>query len=391
MTTRIAYLLYDPGIAIGGHKGASVHVHKMTQALVELGAEVTIYATSIQGEAPKGVRVFHIPLEGITKGPTGDANRIAGAYRFEQEVGRALENDKIDLIYERLSLFFEGGASLAKKFKVPRIVEVNAPVTAERIAHFGLSCQQEGFDKEAAAITGADVVAVSQPLAQYAFSLGAKSATVIPNGADIKALGDQIKKEDVFQLKSQLGLNDNLVVGFLGSLKPWHGVEVLLEAASLASKQIPLNVLIVGQGPMRQKLEDLTLQFPSSIKVYFTGAVDMEAVGNYLALMDISVASFLPQKEFYFSPLKIIESMAAQVPVIASNYQSISDLVQDGALLVTPGQVQELCESIKLLAKDKNLRILLAKKGSEIASKHSWINVASQVLKLGSRLEKELN
>lgn len=379
MSLSVAYLLYDSGIAIGGVKGASAHVHKLTEALVAQGADVTIYATSIVGEAPRGVRVEEIRIAGITKGAQGDARRMQGAKIFEEEVSERLRGKRIDLIYERLSLFFDGGDRIARQVSAPRLLEINAPVTSERIKHFELFYKDEAFEAEAAAIYGARVVAVSAPLARYALQNGAIEATLLPNGADLEALSNP----DLFEveaIRSKFSLHGHFVLGFVGSLKPWHGVDIALASAALAARELPLKVLVVGDGPMRTALEAMAESVKDAVEVSFVGAVPMSEVRNYLSVMDVTVAPFLAQEEFYFSPLKVIESMAAGVPVIASNHESIKEMVEDAALLVAPGDIGALRDAIVALAENPARVVEMSRLGIELANKRSWAAIADEII-----------
>src|SRR5205823_5775752 len=129
------------------------------------------------------------------------------------------------------------------------------------------------------------------------------------------------------RIRSQLGIDDNLVVGFVGSLKPWHGVDALLAAFQEAAGS-DWRLLIVGDGPERERLEDQATQIGG--QVIFTGAVSHHQIPEYVATMDIAVAPYRASSDFYFSPLKLYEYLAVGKAVVATNVGQIAQVIHHG-------------------------------------------------------------
>jgi hypothetical protein len=134
---RIAYLLPDPGIPVGGIKGASVHVGEITRAFARAGHDVLLVAMRAAGLAPDGVELVVLDPGSLGRGPGSDAGRIAAVERVLADAEPAIRAFGPDLLVERLSLFAGGGTDLARRLGVPRLVEINAPVTAERAGYQG--------------------------------------------------------------------------------------------------------------------------------------------------------------------------------------------------------------------------------------------------------------
>ena len=167
--------------------------------------------------------------------------------------------------------------------------------------------------------------------------------TVVPNGVDSRLFAGLRRRYsgDIFR------------VGFLGSLKPWHGIEVLLDAFTRARAGRPdLRLEIVGAGPEATKLDETTLPPNALVK---HGALPHRAAIDVMSAWDVGVAPFLPLPSFYFSPLKIVEYMAAGICAVASDLGQIRTLLAGGArgVLIEPGDAGALADAILRLAGDR--------------------------------------
>ncbi len=375
----VAYVLADPGIPVGGTKGASVHVSAICRAMARLGLRVTLYAAKVvgplAGPGSDGVEVKEFSFGHVPSGTPGERARIAGAAAFYERLDRAMSDRPVDLVIERLSLFARGSGAVAERVGAARLVEVNAPVAQERARHFGLGHAMEAAEAERSALEGASVVAVSGPLADWAISCGAASAAVVANGAEVSALDPDAQSQAGRALGKELGISGAVVVGFVGSLKPWHGVEVLLEAMD----HLDAPLVVVGDGPMRESLEAQAHRL--GIWSHFVGAVPAPEVPRYLAAMDVSVAPYLPADPFYFSPLKVVEAMAGGLAVVASDFPTVADALGDTGILVPPADPSALHDALVRLLGDGGLRSRLGKAARERAvAQFDWEAVAARVL-----------
>ena len=169
---------------------------------------------------------------------------------------------------------------------------------------------------------------------------------VLPNAADRSASGSA---DAARAIRDGAGLDGHFVVGFCGSLKPWHGVVRLLDAAALAAPAAPsLRLLIVGDGPERAALERRAVDLGIRDRVCFTGAVPHHRVPDHLAACDVLAAPYESMDGFYFSPLKLAEYLQTGRPVLASAVGEIPQLV-DGAAHVTllpPGDPESIAREI---------------------------------------------
>jgi glycosyltransferase involved in cell wall biosynthesis len=176
-----------------------------------------------------------------------------------------------------------------------------------------------------------------------------------------------------------------LTVGFVGSLKPWHGLATLVEAFARLRPGRGVRLLVVGDGPGREGLEaDLSARGLLAA-AHFAGAVSPGDVPGWLASMDIAVAPYPPLQRFYFSPLKVYEYMAAGLAVVASRIGQLEQVIRDGVngLLVPPGDATALAAAIERLGSDPELCVRLGQAArATVLEEHTWGAVAGRILGL---------
>ena len=178
-------------------------------------------------------------------------------------------------------------------------------------------------------------------------------------------------------------------MGFVGTLKPWHGVEDLIEAfADLHRRDPHTRLVIVGDGPQRPKLMLKTAAHGIENAVDFRGAVALSEIPTMLASMDVAVAPYPPLENFYFSPLKLFEYMAAGRSIVAASIGQIRQLISDGTtgLLYPPGDTAALAASLDRLRADPGLRRRLGDEARRVVTRdHTWHSVIRRIFELAER------
>src|SRR5262245_45391574 len=153
-----------------------------------------------------------------------------------------------DFIYDRYVGYNYSAVGAGRRRGIPVLLEVNAPYSSGR-RHFDervyfLSLMR-AFERRICR-DASQVLVVSTPLKEFLVSIGvpAEQITVLPNGADPEAFHPGI---DAGPVRRRLELEGKLVIGFTGILRPWHGLELLMEAfAGIAGELKDLHLLIVG-------------------------------------------------------------------------------------------------------------------------------------------------
>lgn len=399
---RILYVCSDFGIAPCGTKGASIHLRAITRALAQAGHEVVLLSPKPgpDGDHP-AARLLPPgcpPVDGCGKllkrwmvgRGLGDA--VAKELRpllynawVEEPAYEALCQDPPVVVLERLSLFGHVGLDLADRLGCPLIVEVNALLTEEARAFRSLEMRDLARRIERRVLERADaVMAVSAPLAKRIAGNGVpqRKVHVVPNGVDPSVFETG---RDRKQCRADLGLSDDqFVVGFVGSLKPWHGVTVLLDAfARLRALDGSAHLLVVGSGPMQGELEQIIRGRHLTEAVTLTGAVDHHRVAGLMVAMDVATAPFVDLEDFYFSPIKVFEYMAAGTCVAASDQGQIAEVIQHRitGLLCPPNDPQALFENLDWARKSPRQRQELADRASRLVRQsYTWNHTARKVL-----------
>ncbi len=310
MSDRIAYLCADPGIPPDSSKGASVHFRSMAAAMADAGAELDVFMTrngSVDGFLPHRAQIVPTPR---AAGIAGEVMQLA----HSQAVFTAMEqNGPHAAVYERLSLFSGAGLAYARHHGLPYVVEVNAPLWIEakqfRSLHLAATAEALCLDT----LRGADAVfAVSSELAKLLVAAGAPHdrVHVLGNGAHVEDF------ERAQPMPRPAQLQGKPVIMFVGSLKPWHGIGFLLEGFAALRKHRACGLWVIGDGPARAEVEAMAAQMPDD--VVYEGPVEHETMGSYLAAADAICAPYPSAAPGYFSPLKVVEGLAARKPLIGS-------------------------------------------------------------------------
>jgi glycosyltransferase involved in cell wall biosynthesis len=218
-------------------------------------------------------------------------------------------------------------------------------------------------------------MAVSSALVEYV-TRQAPGATVrhIPNGADVEAFARARDGRAPVD-------RTEVIIGFAGSMKPWHGVDHLIDAfAHLRETRSPARLVLAGHGPEEPALRDRVAGDPRlQPYVQFLGAVPHHEMPGILVGFDIGAAPYTASEDFYFSPLKVVEYLAAGLPVVYPRIGDLPDLVADAGIGYDPGNPDALRCALAELARDSDLRAAHASAAALRAPGLSWDATARRI------------
>ena len=237
------------------------------------------------------------------------------------------------------------------------------------------------------------IVVVSEPLRQELLRRGIPDARILvnPNAVDPDYFRPGAGDPD---LRRRLGVApEEILVTFVGTFGPWHGVEVLGEAIQhLLTQPAPLaevpglRFLLVGEGALSARLRAALEGEVSAGQVIFAGLVPHERIRDYLDASDILVSPHVPMpdgSDFFGSPTKLFEYMAMGKGIVASRLNQIGEVLRDRetALLVKPGDPNDLAAAVMELARNPELRRRLGEGARQAAvARHSWKQNAARLL-----------
>jgi glycosyltransferase involved in cell wall biosynthesis len=327
--TRLAYVIWSLGLG-----GAEQVVIRLAAGLDRRRFEPLICCLDERG--PFAQQAEQAGIEVVAMGKRGPLD--AGA---AHRLARLFRSRRIEVVHTHLWGGNVWGRLAALWARVPKVVTSEHNLDTWKKPHHFL------IDRALAPAT-TRLVAVSRQVREFyeANGVGRGRWQVIHNGVDTgpaPARGRGAAFRD-------LGLGpDAPVVALIGRLVPAKAPDVFLRAVALAAVRVPaLQALVVGDGPQRSQLEGEAQRLGLAGRVLFTGV--RKDVPQLLAGLDAVLFSSVREG----LSLTMLESMAAGVPVIATEVGGTPELITHGrtGLLVPPGQPERLAQALVGLLED---------------------------------------
>ena len=193
------------------------------------------------------------------------------------------------------------------------------------------------------------------------------------------------------QLRRQLGLGDELCVGFMGRLVPEKGIVLLLQAlASL--RDLRWKLLLVGTGPLEEKVRtEWVPRFNDRIVLH--KAVSHSQVPRYLRCMDIFVlGSYRTRRWKEQFGLTLVQAMMLGIPCVGSSSGAIPEVLGPGGLVFEEGNINDLRNKLELLLSSTVQRKELGMRAREFACKNYTLHqVAKKYLELFANMLDVVN
>lgn len=332
--------------------GMRVHIENIVWALRQRGHEVLVVGpTGIAAHGDRGERLEAIADRLRRWLPSFFFEILELAYNIPAywRLARAARAFRPDVLYERYNLYLLAGLALRWRWGLPMLLEINSPLAAERKAAGGLSLGYLARVCENALWRGCDVaLPVTGVLAATVRQVrDARPIHVIHNGAEPS---EDKGEAEIAAIRRRFGIGpDDVVLGFAGFVRPWHGMDWAID--SLAGLPGNVHLLIVGDGPAVPALSAQAVAGQVAERVHFTGQLPHSEIAAFMATFDVALQ---PAAVAYASPLKLFEYMALGRAIVAPDQPNIREVLADGdnALLFKVGNqasfisaLQRLCES----------------------------------------------
>ena len=316
--------------------GQSTHIEEMVRGLRAEGHSVVESSPQISGHNLSGGSPGWVGrLKELLPRHIYELAEIAYSWVAYRRLVAAIRKNRPHGIYERYNLYLLAGIWAKKRFGLPLILEVNAPMAVERRQYGGLSWPRLADWAELYVWKQADVVLpVTQVLADYMVTKGIDPARirVIPNGIN----EDHYKNlPSSTEVKSQLGLGDRLVVGFTGFVREWDRLDRILVWIAKHEARHNVHLLVIGDGPARAEIEACASRLGVADRLSFTGAIPREQVPALSMAFDIALQTALVP---YASPLCLFEYLALGKAIVAPDQPNHHEILTSGvdALLYDP-------------------------------------------------------
>lgn len=367
--------------------GQSTHIEEMIGGLRAIGCEVEEAAPSIGNADPAGgsggwVGKLKANLPGCVYELAELAYSLV-AYRRLQEKITAF---KPHGIYERYNLYLLAGVWAKKKYGLPLILEVNAPVALERGQYGGLSWPRLARWAERYVWRNADIVLpVTQVLADYLVAQGVspERVVVIPNGINENHYRNLPTADEA---KQKLGLSGKLVIGFTGFVREWDRLDRIAHWIAHQPAEVDACLLVIGDGPARAEIEACAACLGVAGRLHFTGVVHREAVPALAMAFDIALQTALVP---YASPLCLFEYLALGKAIVAPDQPNHHEILTHrvDAILYDPDDDQGIEKALDALCADSVLREAIARAALQVieSKQLTWKQHATRIAGLFSR------
>jgi glycosyltransferase involved in cell wall biosynthesis len=269
----------------------------------------------------------------------------------------AIRTTRAKLVYEA-----NGLPSIELPYAWPRA----APSTMDKLRDIERYCLRRA----------AAVVVPGEVIRRAVEERGATNVHVVPNGADIPETTPP-RPDDA---------PDRYLV-YVGALQPWQGVDVLMRAFTRLADLDDLALVICSSVPRQRSrpLRRLADRLGIADRVHWRYTVPHHRVAGWLAHAAVSVAPLTASPRNVTqgcSPLKVWESMAAGVPVVASDLPAVRELITDGehGRLVPPDRPAELARAIRIVLEYPERAAALAENARRrIADNFTWAHARARL------------
>lgn len=290
-----------------------------------------------------------------------------------------------DLVYERGYAFMTAACEVAHRMGIKCVCEINAPYPEEIAEMNGkgfFHSFAERSEKTQVSLSSFVVVVSSAMRDYFVQKHGVLSSKIIvtPNAVDPAFAG--VNEDTVKTLRKRWRIGEEeTVIGFVGSIFPYHGVDKLVDAFSrcYAAGLGKLRLLVVGDGEVLPELRVQADRMNIRDAVVFTGNVPHNEVSAYLSLMDVTV---MAKSNWYGSPVKIFEYGLLGKFVIAPDTSPVRDVMihgEDGWLLKERENPEEAL--LYFCRNREQAEIQAIRFQKKILMNHTWQHMGEKILR----------
>lgn len=241
------------------------------------------------------------------------------------------------------------------------------PPAIVRTRHISAPIGNNAFSRWLYTQASCHIVTTGEKLRQSLIShngFPADQVTSIRTGIDLQ----RFKPGDKQNARHQLDLaTDKTIIGIVATLRSWKGHRYLLEAFAGLAEQENLQLLIVGDGPQAEALQEQVRQLNIHDKVFFAGR--QSNIETWLQALDIFC---LPSYANEGVPQALMQAQACGIPAVTTLVGSIDEAVLPGqsAIIVSPENSNELQQALQMLVNEPEKCRQMGLKAAEFAAEN---------------------
>lgn len=386
---KICYVYYDYSNVV------PIHSHEVITQLAKKGNDVCVFChIKSDSEVLKEWQRLDIRVVNVSSLPIRFVDEISFLIKLFFMMVLYISKLRSDMIYVR-----HGSSSLicvivGKLLKVPVCLEVNDILT-KRMVFKGIYFFKKLWIElyEWFSFTLADrIFPVTDGINKWIcnkYRVRRECVITVPNGVN----DHRFYPAETYKCREQYDLTDRtLIVGYLGSLFPWAGLECLIEAVPSIVSVYPSVLFIIGGGEephysmLKKKVEDNNL----SSHVVFFGRVEWEDAKTFINTTDLCIApAFFDNLESGISSQKLLAYLACGKPVVGSDIPGLGDMLEKERIGVSfrMGDPVELSKTINsLLADSYRLKEMGKRARSFVVKNYTWNGIVDRLIDMFKEL-----
>jgi len=385
MKRRQNVVAIDARRLAGNRRGIGLQVYNLARLMPELAPEIEFLALLDRplpdGAVPSGCRPVVVggAQKSVSQSVSTLGSKVLSVYWMNVFVPRALRQHQV-------SLFHGINVAIPMTARLPRVATIH-DLLSFRIpgTHYRLYEQYRRSLLPAVAQRAAGIVAVSESTRQDIvrfLGVPRERVTVIYPGV-AETLGRVSNPETLASVRQQLGLPDSFILA-VGAVERQKRLEPLIQAAAqVICRGLVEGVVLAGEeGIGADCVHRAVSESGLEGRVRILGYVAEETLA---ALYTLARCCVYPSWYEGFG-VPVLEAMACATPVITTNASSLPEVAGDAALLVTPGDVNELTGALERVLSDDQLRAEMVAKGLARARQFSWRTTAARHVELYRRI-----
>lgn len=351
---RVLHVLHTSMPVVAGY---TIRSRCILEHLGRLGCELAVVSSA---QHPNGETLFEI-IDGIphfrTENPRhrlpSPAKELQSMWSLQTKLSSVVHQWKPDVIHAHSPMLVGLPALKVARFnRIPLVYEVrdlweNASVDRGKFAADSPFYKAAQLMETAVFRRAQAVVTICESLRNEIAPRVAGSLHVVDNGFDASSFLPRPKNAEVMH---RWGLTDCRIIGYVGTFQPYEGLDLLIRAMPEVLQKIPnAHLLITGAGGVQPELERISSELNLQQHVTFTGRVPHQDVFDLYAAADVFAYPRISTRTTRITtPLKPVEAMAMQKPVVVSDLPAMRELVRpdETGLLFRHGDCADLARAL---------------------------------------------
>ena len=370
-------------------------VRRQSDALLDDGYEVDIFALRVRGEAGEessnGLRIVRLP---VNRAFVGFAGHIAEYLAFSAIVlwrlAREHRHRRYDLVQVATVPDFLGFAALPQRLRgVPLLLDLHEDMPEFFRDRFASRLLRPltpvvAATSRAAARIATELITVHEPLRQLSIARGVdpERISVVMNSADSRLFDPERQPRRAFMADGELRLLHH------SNLQRMYGLDVAIEGLAMLRPQLRWRLDVYGDGPWRPRVEAAIERSGTADRVQLNGRVPLDELPAILAGADIGLVPSLPEPYLQYSlSTKLLEFAAMGVPIVASDLATFRHHFTADALRYVPGADPDaLARAIESLVDDPAGTVAMGLEAQRQARAYDWEDQRGRYLTIVDRL-----